>query len=173
MDGGLLSCHQLESRDEGLKHVVWGGGFFPWASMMEQVELGAVRPRTRVFGVEVGVEVRKCEEVLSLGAHHAGRDPGAELEDLAWRWMYRRKASEDQRPMSMMVNSGTPARYMAMAPPDRMAWVPMSSCKKPRTSGPMRLAAAWSWVTRKAAVMSRRLSFVRTVLTRDLVSQPG
>jgi hypothetical protein len=84
MDGGLLSCHQLESRDEGLKHVVWGGEFFPWASMLGQVEVGAVRPRTRVFSIEVGVKVRKCEEVLSLGAHsNAGQDPGAELEDLA------------------------------------------------------------------------------------------
>jgi hypothetical protein len=81
MDGGLLSCHPLESR--GLKHVVWGGEFFPWASMLGRVEVGAVRPCTRVFGVKVGVKVRKCEEVLSLGAHHAGRDPGAELEDLA------------------------------------------------------------------------------------------
>jgi hypothetical protein len=91
----------------------------------------------------------------------------------AWRQMYRRKASEDEGPMSMIVKMGTPARYMAMAPPDQMEWVPASRCKKPRTSGPMRLAAAWSWVARRVAVTSRRLLFVRTVLTRDLVSQPG
>jgi hypothetical protein len=83
MDAGLLSCHQLKSRDEGLKQVVWGGEFYPWASMLGQVEVGAVRPRTRVFGVKVVVKVWKCEEVFSLGAHHVGRDPGAELEDLA------------------------------------------------------------------------------------------
>jgi hypothetical protein len=30
-----------------------------------------------------GIEVQKCEEALSLGAHHAGRDPRSELEELA------------------------------------------------------------------------------------------
>jgi hypothetical protein len=75
--------------------------------------------------------------------------------------------------MNMMVKTGTPARYMAMAPPDRVEWVPTSRWEKRRTSGPMRLAAAWSWVARKAEVTSRRLSFVRTVLTRDSVLQPG
>jgi hypothetical protein len=42
MDGGLLSCHQLESRDKGLKHVVWGGEFSPLASMLGRVEVAAV-----------------------------------------------------------------------------------------------------------------------------------
>jgi hypothetical protein len=32
--------------------------------------------------------------------------------------MYRRKASDDQRPMSMIVKTGTPARDIAMAPPN-------------------------------------------------------
>jgi hypothetical protein len=42
MDGGLLSCHQLELRDERFKHMVWGGESFPWASMLGRVEVGAV-----------------------------------------------------------------------------------------------------------------------------------
>jgi predicted aminopeptidase len=58
MDGERLSCHQRKSREEGLKHVVWGREFSPWASMwLGQVKVGAVRPRTRVFGFKV----QKCE----------------------------------------------------------------------------------------------------------------
>jgi hypothetical protein len=81
--------------------------------------------------------------------------------------MYQRNASEDQQPIS------TPARYMAMAPSERIEWVPMSRCEKPRTSGPMRSAVAWSWAARKVEVTSRRLSFVRTVLTREPASHLG
>jgi hypothetical protein len=37
-----LSSQQLKSREDGLKHVVWGGEFFPGASMLERLEVGAV-----------------------------------------------------------------------------------------------------------------------------------
>ena len=40
--------------------------------------------------------------------------------------MYLKKASEDQRPINMMVKVGTLSRYIAMAAPERMEWVPMS-----------------------------------------------
>ena len=53
-----------------------------------------------------------------------------------WRRMYRRKASLAQRPTSMMANTGTPARYMAMAAPARMEWVPTSEGAKPRQCAP-------------------------------------
>ena len=46
--------------------------------MLGRVEIGTVLPRPRVLGVEF----RECEEVLRVGAHHPGGDPGAELEDL-------------------------------------------------------------------------------------------
>jgi hypothetical protein len=40
--------------------------------------------------------------------------------------MYRRKASLDHRPESMMVNTGTLAKYIAMAVDDRKEWRPIS-----------------------------------------------
>ena len=39
--------------------------------------------------------------------------------------------------MSMMVYTGTPARYIAMAAADRLEWVPTSAASKPRTSFPI------------------------------------
>jgi hypothetical protein len=59
------------------------------------------------------------------------------------RWTYyRRKASEDHGPINMMVKMGTPGRCMAIAPPDRIEWVPMSRCEKASTSSPICFAAA-------------------------------
>ena len=46
--------------------------------------------------------------------------------------IYQRKASEDQRPMSMMAKFGTLSRYIDMAAPERMEWVPMSLVWNPR-----------------------------------------
>jgi hypothetical protein len=43
----------------------------------------------------------------------------------------------DQRPMSMMVYTGTPAMCIAMAAAERIEWVPQSSGLKPRRSVPM------------------------------------
>jgi hypothetical protein len=68
--------------------------------------------------------------------------------------------------VSMMVKGGTPERYKAMATSEHMEWVPTSRCEKARTLGPMHLAAAWSWVARKAEVTSPCLLFVGRVLTR-------
>ena len=52
-----------------------------------------------------------------------------------------RKSLEDQRPMVMMVKVGTPSRYIAMAAPKRMEWVPMALGWKPRQSSPTFSAA--------------------------------
>ena len=60
--------------------------------------------------------------------------------------MYLRKALEDQRPMSMMVKVGTLSRYIAMAAPEQMEWVPMSLGWKPRRSFPTFLAAERSFL---------------------------
>ena len=54
-------------------------------------------------------------------------------------WIYRRKASLDHLPMIMIVKVGTLARYIAIAAPERMEWVPMSSGPKPRISLPIAL----------------------------------
>jgi len=56
--------------------------------------------------------------------------------------MYRRKASELHRPISMMVYTGTSSRYIAIAAPDRSECVPMSEILKPRVVSPMACAAA-------------------------------
>lgn len=64
----------------------------------------------------------------------------ADTPEVNWRicfLMYLMKESLRQRPMSMMVMMGTPDRYIAMAPPERMEWVPMSLALKPRASSPM------------------------------------
>ena len=50
--------------------------------------------------------------------------------------MYLRKASEDQRPMSMIVKVGTLSRYIVIADPERIEWVPISSRWKHRQSLP-------------------------------------
>ena len=60
--------------------------------------------------------------------------------------MYLRKASDDRRPMSMMVKVGTPSRYIAMAAPKQMEWVPMLLGWKPRRSLPTFLAAERSFL---------------------------
>jgi hypothetical protein len=44
--------------------------------------------------------------------------------------------------MSMMVKMGTLSRYMAIAAPLWMEWVPQSSALKPRTSLPMIVTVA-------------------------------
>jgi hypothetical protein len=60
---------------------------------------------------------------------------------MTWVRRYRRKASLDQRPMSMMVYAGTPAMCMAIAAAERIEWVPHSSGLKPRRSVPMSATA--------------------------------
>ena len=55
--------------------------------------------------------------------------------------MYLRKESEDQRPMIMMMKFGTLSRYIVMAAPKRMGWVPMLSGWKPIRSLPTFSAA--------------------------------
>ena len=44
--------------------------------------------------------------------------------------------------MSMMVNTGTPAKYMAMAAADRSEWVPTSVAEYPSSSLPMHVTTA-------------------------------
>ena len=50
--------------------------------------------------------------------------------------MYRRKASLDQRPIIIMEKVGTCAKYMCMAAPNRMEYLPISEGENPRTSSP-------------------------------------
>jgi len=64
------------------------------------------------------------------------REDTPELNSCTWRWMYHRNASLDHLPMSMIVKTGTPARYMAMADPERMECVPNSRAVNPSTSSP-------------------------------------
>jgi hypothetical protein len=62
---------------------------------------------------------------------------------MTWVRRYTRKALLDQRPMSMMVYTGTPAMCIAMAAAERIEWVPQSSGLKPRRSVPMSATAFW------------------------------
>jgi hypothetical protein len=49
---------------------------------------------------------------------------------------YFRNESLLHLPMSFIVSTGTLARYMAMAAPDRREWVPSRETGKPSRSGP-------------------------------------
>jgi hypothetical protein len=55
--------------------------------------------------------------------------------------MYQRKASLDQQPRSMMVKTGTPAKYMAIAAPLLAECNPRWFGVNPSLSGPRVVAA--------------------------------
>ena len=55
--------------------------------------------------------------------------------------IHLRKASDDHLPIIMIENVGTPSKYMAIAAPDRIEWVPMSSFGKPSLFSPIAPAA--------------------------------
>ncbi len=52
------------------------------------------------------------------------------------------KASDDQRPINIIVYIGVPARNIPMAPPERFEWVPTSSGLNPNFSWPREATAA-------------------------------
>jgi hypothetical protein len=56
--------------------------------------------------------------------------------------IYLRKASLDQRPNIMIIITGTPLRYIAMAAPLRAEWSPICFAVNPRMSGPIEVVAA-------------------------------
>ena len=58
-----------------------------------------------------------------------------------WRRIYRRNASEDHLPIIMMEKVGTPSKYIAIADPDLIECVPISSFENPRRFSPMAAAA--------------------------------
>ncbi len=58
--------------------------------------------------------------------------------------MYFRKARLDQRPISMIEKTGTPARYMAIAAPDRIECVPTSERSIPSFVSPMATTPSFS-----------------------------
>jgi hypothetical protein len=49
-------------------------------------------------------------------------------------WMYKRKASLKNLPINMMVNTGIPDKYIAIAAVDLMEWVPILLALYARTS---------------------------------------
>ena len=87
--------------------------------------------------------------------------------------MYLRKASLDPLPIIMIEKVGTSAKYMAIAAPDRMECVPMSSPLKPSLSSPMRSAADRSFVRTVEEDIVEILSSVKIVFTYDFSSVPG
>jgi hypothetical protein len=54
--------------------------------------------------------------------------------------MYCKKASLDHLPNNMILKTGTPARYIAMAEPLLAEWRPIWFVVKPRISGPIDVA---------------------------------
>ncbi len=60
--------------------------------------------------------------------------------------MYLKKASLDQRPSNMMVNTGKWAKYIAIAAPLLAEWRPISFAENPKESGPTAVAASLSFL---------------------------
>ena len=66
------------------------------------------------------------------------------LRSLNWMQIYRKKALLAQRTMIMIVSGYTLARYISMANPDRMEWVPTYLCENPSLSSPKESVPALS-----------------------------
>ena len=62
------------------------------------------------------------------------------LNSRTCRRMYFKKASDDHRPMSIIMKTGVSSMNIAMAAAERVECVPMSSAAKPSLSFPMLLA---------------------------------
>ena len=73
----------------------------------------------------------------------------------------------------MIVNVATSAKYIAIAAPDLMECVPISSGSKPSTSSPMSLAAARSFSSIVAEEMVDSLLSTKIVLTLVSDVVPG
>ena len=73
----------------------------------------------------------------------------------------------------MIEKVGTPARYMAMAAPDRTEWVPMSSDLKPNLSSPTPSAADRSLFRTVVEEIVESLSSTNMVLIGVFSSVPG
>jgi hypothetical protein len=64
--------------------------------------------------------------------------------------MYFKKAVLDHLPISMIKKTGTPARYMAIAAPERMDLVPISDWRMPSFVSPIVTTPSWH----KSAIVS-------------------
>ena len=73
--------------------------------------------------------------------------------------IYFKNASEDQRPTSIIINTGVSSRNMAIAAADLLEWVPMSSGLKPKVSLPMTLALVLKAWRMSSLLNSRSIPF--------------
>ena len=87
--------------------------------------------------------------------------------------IYRRNASLNHLPIIMMVKVGTLARYIAMADPDLIECVPISTGSKPKSSFPTRWPADCNFIQTVLDVMVRSLPLTRMVLTVVSAFVPG
>ena len=74
------------------------------------------------LGVLVVGNVRNGEKLLDKSI----LEETPALNSYTWQQMYQRKALLDQWPIIMIVKTGTPVRYIAMAALDQIEWVQMS-----------------------------------------------
>ena len=79
-----------------------------------------------------------CEKMFMLD--HLRTDAVTEFFDL-FSYIYCKKASLNQRPKSIIVKTGTWARYIAMAAPLGAEWRPTSLAVKPKESEPIEVVA--------------------------------
>ncbi len=79
--------------------------------------------------------------------------------------MYRRKALLDQRPISIIVYTGTPARYIAIAAPLLVEWRPIQSAENPNVSFPIAVVAHRSCCRSMRPVMRHFFPSLKYVFT--------
>ena len=78
------------------------------------------------------------------------------LNSRTCRRIYFRNASEDHRPMSMIIYTGVSSMNIAIAAADLFEWVPISSGSNPSLSFPMLPAFARKFARRSSCVNSWR-----------------
>ena len=87
--------------------------------------------------------------------------------------MYFRKARLDQRPISMIEKTGTPARYMAIAAPDRIECVPISWRWIPSFISPIATTPSFSRFATISLVMLMVMFEWRASETGEFVFDPS
>ena len=95
------------------------------------------------------------------------------LNSRTCRRMYFKKASDDHRPMSIIMKTGVSSINIAMAAAERVECVPISLGENPSLSFPMLAAQARKESRRSFCVNSRRLPSTRYVQMDDSADVPG
>ncbi len=95
------------------------------------------------------------------------------LNSITYFLMYLRKALLDQRPFSMIMNTGYSPQYITMAAPDLMKCIPMSSFSMPSFTSPMAPTASLNAFIMCVDITCSRCPITVTVKMRESWDEPG